>query len=279
MTEDIHPLHQHENYARAVNRLGGDIAWVECSGRRILCIRKRIFGITIGWTGGARSAADCSDAAINIISMAIQAQRPRFAIRLARGRVNGRLDLSPDIGRLRKQLAPKWRNRLVRAEKSGLSIRQSELSADPTHWLLMADQKQALGKKYRNWPPALTAAYASSANSTLLIETEDGSAAMLFLIHGKGASYHIGWRSLNAAGGAHNLLMWFAMLFLKSRGIEVLDLGVLPETAAGLCRFKLGTGAEKVQQGNTYLCLGYRNRKSRPSGGFFGKLFGVTRLQ
>jgi lipid II:glycine glycyltransferase (peptidoglycan interpeptide bridge formation enzyme) len=71
---------------------------------------------------------------------------------------------------------------------------------------------------------------------------------MLFLVHGEAATYQIGW--VGDAGrdlGAHNLLLWQAILKLRERGVRVLDLGgVDTARGAGLARFKIGTGGEVV---------------------------------
>jgi len=79
-------------------------------------------------------------------------------------------------------------------------------------------------------------------------------AAMLFLIHGRVASYHMGWaddegRQLNA----HNALMWKAMAYLQELGVEVLDLGgINTHDLPGISRFKLGTGGRAVTLAGTY---------------------------
>jgi lipid II:glycine glycyltransferase (peptidoglycan interpeptide bridge formation enzyme) len=77
---------------------------------------------------------------------------------------------------------------------------------------------------------------------------------MLFLIHGRVASYHMGWaddegRQLNA----HNALLWQAMAYLQGQGIEVLDLGgVNTHDLPGISRFKLGTGGRAITLAGTY---------------------------
>jgi lipid II:glycine glycyltransferase (peptidoglycan interpeptide bridge formation enzyme) len=79
-------------------------------------------------------------------------------------------------------------------------------------------------------------------------------AGMLFLIHGRVASYHMGWadnegRQLNA----HNALLWQAMAYLQGEGMEVLDLGgVNTHDLPGISRFKLGTGGRAITLAGTY---------------------------
>jgi lipid II:glycine glycyltransferase (peptidoglycan interpeptide bridge formation enzyme) len=78
---------------------------------------------------------------------------------------------------------------------------------------------------------------------------------MLFLRHGTTATYHIGWTSRDGrAASAHNLILWDACARLAARGVRQLDLGIIDtETAPGLARFKLGTGAQPVRTGGTWL--------------------------
>ena len=79
-------------------------------------------------------------------------------------------------------------------------------------------------------------------------------AAMLFLLHGRGATYHMGWsnevgRKLNV----HNLLLWRAMAQLQAQGVELLDLGgVNTHDLPGISRFKLGTGGQVLTLAGTY---------------------------
>ncbi|MEL6980044.1 MAG: hypothetical protein AAGM38_15365 [Pseudomonadota bacterium] len=83
---------------------------------------------------------------------------------------------------------------------------------------------------------------------------EGPAAAMLFLTHGRAATYHIGWTSDPGRSiGAHNLLLWNAIQTLKRDGILSLDLGGLDtERGAGVARFKLGSGAQPMTLCGTY---------------------------
>lgn len=171
------------------------------------------------------------------------------------------LDLVPDPDRLRAGLRGKWRNGLCRAERAGLAVRETAFPDDPGHWLLAAEVAQARARRYRRLPPAFALAWvrAGGAGGARLFTARRGRgapvAAMLFLLHGGAASYHIGWSGAEGrATGAHALLMWQAMTRLAARGIRVLDLGNLETDASpGLARFKLGTGARPVTLGATRL--------------------------
>ena len=74
---------------------------------------------------------------------------------------------------------------------------------------------------------------------------DDTVAAMLFLVHGRRATYHLGWSSPEGKRtNAHNLTLWQAIRKLKARGLGQIDLGGLnTEDVPGIARFKLGSGA------------------------------------
>jgi lipid II:glycine glycyltransferase (peptidoglycan interpeptide bridge formation enzyme) len=69
-------------------------------------------------------------------------------------------------------------------------------------------------------------------------------AAILVLVHGKTASYRIGWTTSEGREcHAHNLLLWSAVKELKKRGVSFFDLaGVEPGSEGGLSHFKRGLG-------------------------------------
>jgi len=69
-------------------------------------------------------------------------------------------------------------------------------------------------------------------------------ASVLILIHGRSATFQIGWTSgLGRKHGAHQGLLWKAIVELKAMGIRDFDLGGLnDETAAGVTTFKAGLG-------------------------------------
>jgi lipid II:glycine glycyltransferase (peptidoglycan interpeptide bridge formation enzyme) len=71
-------------------------------------------------------------------------------------------------------------------------------------------------------------------------------AAIMLLLHGRSASYRLGWTTEPGRQcNAHNLLLWEAVKLLKEKGIAHLDLvGVEPSRAKGLTAFKMGMGGE-----------------------------------
>lgn len=170
------------------------------------------------------------------------------------------LDLRPSEDRLRAAMHVKWRNRLKAAERSGLRVSISEPRFDSYGWVLDADAAQQSNRGYVALPPAFVSLYhqiAGGASVRLAVAEEDGkrAAAMLFLRHGRRATYHIGWSGpLGRRNGAHNLLLWRAMLALKADGVDAVDLGgVDTRTGAGLARFKLGAGGRPVPLAGAYL--------------------------
>ena len=169
------------------------------------------------------------------------------------------LDLGAPLDALRRNLSGKWRNRLKAAEASGLSVSDRPMPLDPDHWLLRADTTQGRQRGYRNWPVPLTLAYATAHPGkarlfTARDRTGEEIAAMLFLRHGKVATYHLGHSTETGRDlAAHNLLMWTAIERLARAGCTRLDLGLANgEDAAGLLHFKLGTGARLRPLGGTW---------------------------
>lgn len=153
----------------------------------------------------------------------------------------------------------KWRNQLRAAENSPLRVSDTPLSPDDP--LIARDAAQARARGYANWPPGLTAAFATVApdQTRVFVAYDRGHpvAQMLFLLHGRRATYHIGYstregRSLNA----HNLILWRAGCWLSARGFARLDLGMIDPRTPTLNRFKLRAGAAEKQTAGTFLNLG-----------------------
>lgn len=159
------------------------------------------------------------------------------------------LDLTRPPDTLRAAMHQKWRNRLVAAERARLTIKRRDRMPDAYRWLLEAEQDQQMRARYRGVSPALVPAWQQAGGGLRVLTAERNGetvAAMLFLLHGARATYHIGWS--NEAGrklSAHNLLLWTAMGKLGRAGVRTLDLGGLDTRAApGLARFKLGSGGQ-----------------------------------
>lgn len=181
------------------------------------------------------------------------------------------IDLRPSTDMRRATLKQKWRNRLKHAESSkSLRIVQKTMPLDATHWLFKANTKLQKQRKFRNWPTALTLAYCRENHGQARLFTaydgRDPVAAMLFLRHGTGATYHIGHTTDRGRHmSAHNLLLWRACSWLAANGHDQLDLGTLnTEDAPGLARFKLGAGARPRLLGGTWVWWPPMPRLLRP---------------
>ena len=154
----------------------------------------------------------------------------------------------------------KWRNRLRVAERANLRVDRIGLKPENYGWLIEEEYSQRERLGYKALSPLAVPIYQECAgkHSLLGLQAWQGNervAAMLFLLHGSCASYHIGWSSeAGKKANAHNLLLWEAVLRLKKQGYNWLDLGrVSSEESEGLTRFKLGSGGKWVTLCGTYL--------------------------
>lgn len=163
------------------------------------------------------------------------------------------LDLSVPDQTIRDQMHPKWRNRLVAAEASPLSIRRGGVKPAQYAWLLDREGIQRQQRSYFALPADFVNGFQHASlipsGALLVMRADSGKnavAAMLFLIHGTTATYHIGWSGdLGREHNAHNLLLWKAIPELRAANVRVLDMGgVDTQRGAGIARFKIGTGGQ-----------------------------------
>ncbi|UWQ52407.1 GNAT family N-acetyltransferase [Leisingera caerulea] len=179
-------------------------------------------------------------------------------------------DLTRDPDQRRTALHQKWRNRLKHGEAQNLRLTRQNLPHDVRHWLFQADAKRQSARGYRSWPIGLTLAYArenkGQAKLFQAFEGKDPVAAILILTHGSTATYHIAHTTRRGKQlSAHTLLLWEAASWLATKGICQLDLGLInTEDAAGLARFKLGTGARLHRLGGTWGLWAPLGRLLRP---------------
>lgn len=171
------------------------------------------------------------------------------------------LDLRKPLATLKAELEGKWRNRLTKVLANEKIRYQVQPSFKRCEWLLGKEVDQREAKKFHGLPVEFVRAYIQSANEQAPVFAvayaqlgKDTIAAMLFLIHGRVASYHMGWadaqgRQLNA----HNALLWHAVGYFQAMKIDVLDLGgVNTHDLPGISRFKLGTGGQVLTLAGTY---------------------------
>jgi hypothetical protein len=278
------PLQQSRHYARALKALGASVdncpilqggtpvGWCQIQSRRMHIFGKvRMISRGPIWPNRASDASgewllDLCEEHPNQ-PLLLNAETTYMPLRrlgfwpLMTGVTVAVLPLS-DTAQMRARLSQKWRNRLVRSENSPLSVRSRNFDGDPAHWLMVRERQQKRHRGYSALPAAFTTAYAAvNAGGTRQFTAflnKKPVAAMLFLRHGRMASYHMG-HALPAARqhNAHNLLMWQAMLWLSQNGHDSLDLGTVnTQDAPGIARFKLGTGADAKRLGGTWLHLG-----------------------
>lgn len=192
----------------------------------------------------------------SIITAATCAIRMR---RVMTGHSSARVDLTQPTDHVRRALHVKWRNALTQAEAGPLRI-EAKGGRRAAAWLLERYGLLRRSRRFGGPSAEMLGAVIDGIpkhETVLLRAFADGDAVggALFLQHGRQASYVIGWtdpaaRALNAG----TLLLWKGMLTLKERGIESLDLGGIDtRNAAGIARFKLGTGGKPYTLPGTFL--------------------------
>lgn len=273
---DYTPLQQSAPYALALQALGADVHRIG----GVLAIRRRL-PLLGRVTYLPRAALPDDLRGVALINAPCRTQdhlhRAAGHVALMTPQTLAVLDLRPKDATRRAAQHGKWRNRLRRAEASPLHLVETRF--DPLHhgWLLRHEARQRRARGYRALPPAFVTAY--PAPHTLLIQAHHAGspvAAMLFLLHGTGATYHIGWTSPEGrALNAHPLILWHASQTLRARGVRALELGPLDTDAApALARFKLGSGAKPRRLGHSWLhlpplsplCRTFRRGGGFPSG-------------
>ncbi len=188
-------------------------------------------------------------------------QEMRGMQRVMTGYSTAVLDLTQPLEVLRAGLDGKWRNRLVRAEAlPGLQV-HVRASPKDLQWLLERENQQRQTRGFHALPTDFVQAYVGAHPDRQLafvvasaVQGKQTLGSMLFLVHGAGATYHIGWASdAGRQANIHNLLLWKAIDALRSQGIRQLDLGgVNTRALPGISRFKLGSGGQLLTLAGTY---------------------------
>jgi hypothetical protein len=171
------------------------------------------------------------------------------------------LDQPPDA--LRAAMHPKWRNRLVAAERAGLRAQRVGARPAQYRWLLEREGVQRGRRGYWALPAGFVEAWQQAAAAgepepLLTLRVDQGRepiAGMMFLVRGASALYHVGWADERGReAGAHPLLLWQAMLALRERGVRRLELGAIDtQRGAALARFKIGSGGRVAAFSGTWL--------------------------
>ncbi len=186
----------------------------------------------------------------------------RGLVRVMTGYSTVMVDLTQSPEQLRAAMEGRWRNRLVAAEKASLNIVRTGANPAQYRWLLEEEQAQRASKGFYGLPLSFVESYiharAQTTKTMLVLRAEhkkDRVAAMLFLIHGSAATYHVGWSNDTGRDtNAHNLLLWRAFAELRERGVRTLDLGgINTRSLAGISRFKIGSGGQVITYAGTFV--------------------------
>lgn len=163
------------------------------------------------------------------------------------------LDLGIDETKRRERLKKNWRGSLKKAGSQALEI---EWSDEGKHfsWLINHYAQDKTDKGYNNISLKSVIALAKefSRGENLIIGTalldEQPIASILIFVHGRSATYQIGYSSKKGRDlCAHHLLLFKAQDFLKERQVYEFDLGgINSKDAKGVRQFKEGLGGEHV---------------------------------
>lgn len=271
---DCVPLQQSPGYGRVLRRLGARVRRVELweGGKpqgQVLLIGRGWgrLGITVAIRGPVWRGD--SDAAMRARLLAGLARTTGPLVAPGEGgmRIAGSRDLAilpllaPD--EQRRSLSQSWRNRLRKGEASAVRIEAVCPTPADLDWILAADATQQRARGYRALPGRFLHAWAACNPRDMRLyrawRGDDLVAGALFLLHHPWASYHIAVSSGAArATEAHRLILWQAMLDLRTAGYSMLDLGAAEAGAPGLAAFKRGTGARVEPTGPSGLLLPFR---------------------
>ncbi|MCR9220780.1 MAG: GNAT family N-acetyltransferase [Alphaproteobacteria bacterium] len=170
------------------------------------------------------------------------------------------LDLTPNQRLLRRGLRHNFRNQLKRTEEEGAL--EIAIGGDPERdWLLARHREHRRAGRYTGPKPELLAALPIEEVLALTARPVGAGpdappiAGVLFLRHGRTATYEVGWSGEEGrATHAHNLLLWRGLLELKARGARRLDLGGFDDAdAGGAAHFKRGLGGEPFTLAGTFV--------------------------
>jgi len=256
---DFQPFQQSAVYAVAAAASGARVRWVELGSGQALAVERGrlrlILRVRLAGTGAAQSAAIRGLARWAGVTV-VTPEDPVAGfglLPLVTPLHHAIWTLGPD---LRAGMAGKWRNRLVAAEGAGVRVRRG--GAETLALLLEAEGAQRQVRRYRALPGAFTRAL-PLADLRLWEWRQAGTraAAMAFVVHGRTATYHLGWASdVARCAGVHAVMLTRAAEALGAEGVRWLDLGAVDtEATPGLARFKLGTGASLKRLGATVLVL------------------------
>ena len=270
------PLWQSPEFVAALRRLGTDaqIETLQDAGQAMV-IRRRFGPLgTVAFTSrgpvwGAAITPDHQVAALRSSGLRVLNAdgTPPNVLRRAgfrqirRAQAVAMLDIATDADQQLRACTGKWRNAYRQGAKAKPVTQHRAFSPGTDAWLFSADRAQQKDKGYRALPIAIVKAMqAQDRRSVFVSQMMQGPtpiAAMLFLIHGAAATYHIGITTqAGRHARAHHVLLMQACRALAKRGVRQIELGLYdPATLPGLARFKMGSGARAHPLGGTWVKL------------------------
>jgi lipid II:glycine glycyltransferase (peptidoglycan interpeptide bridge formation enzyme) len=152
-----------------------------------------------------------------------------FIQRRAGGWGSSLIDLAPSPEIIRASFSSKWRNPLNSAIRAGVEVR---VRKDPEafEWMLERHLANMARKGFEGPAPRFVRAMVAASPDTFWVLQaflgDEPISALMGACLGAHAENFLGWT--NDTGrrvGAHNLLIWHAILEMKAAGSRVLDLG------------------------------------------------------
>lgn len=265
---DLLPLQQHPHYAAALRATGCDMREIELPGAAPVQTISR-YGLTLASRGpiwrhdlGPDTRNDLRRSGLHVINSEghdlpalrragfRQIHGPGYVAELA-------LHTTPEAQMA--TMKSKWRNTLRRARAAAFRIKVERFAPHRHGWLLAVDTVQQRAKRFRSLPHAVLEAYGAAQPHEALVFVaylkRRPISAMVFLIHGHVATYHLGWSDEDGrAQAAHHAILAHASDHLAQAQVVRLDLGTVDTVnTPGLARFKIGTGAVVRPLGGTWL--------------------------
>lgn len=168
-------------------------------------------------------------------------------------------NLNVDERKMRSRLSSRWKRHIKKADKSNMVLLWSDEGKNFA-WLMQNYIKDRKEKKYDGASPQtlikLADQFSRGKNMVLGTALLEGQpiAAILLLIHGKSATYQIGYTSDKGRECcAHHLLLFKAQSVLKERELNDFDLGGVNEgSAKGVKSFKEGLGGTLITMPGLY---------------------------
>lgn len=262
------PLQQHPHFGGALRHLGRDVETVEIAGALPVQTIRR-YGLRFAPRGPIWCDASCDDtrtqnlraSRLGLMNTETPGPLPRAAgfLRVMTPAFVAELDLTQGVEARQASMKVKWRNSYRKGLNHHHKIKIERFHTDHHQWVLDADLVQQRLKGFKALPHDIIHAYSARHPKDVIVLTaiikKINVAAMLFLRHPPVATYHIGWiNTCGRATAAHQVLLMKACDHFADQGLTRLDLGsVDTQNAAGLARFKIGSGAAVRPLGGTWL--------------------------